>query len=89
MAEIKWNLQGFYDLRSAPGVRADLERRMTAIKEAAEAEGGQYVMGSQQGEKRPQGRWRTSLVTADVEAMKANGPDGDSPMVRALSNGRN
>lgn len=32
---IKWNLKGFRDLRNAPGVLADLDRRANKIAEAA------------------------------------------------------
>jgi hypothetical protein len=33
---------------------------------------GTYAVGSRQGRKAPQGRWRTTVVTADARAMANN-----------------
>ena len=80
--KIKWNTQGFYDLRREPGVVRDLERRAQAIASTASSSGkGRYETSSQQGAKRApfgpnasggkgkQGRWRTTVITADAKAQ--------------------
>ncbi|MBF6189426.1 hypothetical protein [Nocardia farcinica] len=60
-----------YQLRREPGVRADLERRGRAVlSRCGEAAG--YMMTSGQGAKRPQGRWRVAVFTANVTAMVDN-----------------
>ncbi|MBF6333442.1 hypothetical protein [Nocardia transvalensis] len=83
---IKWNIEGFYKLRKAPGLVVDLTERAERIKAAAEAEGGEYEIYSQQGEKKPQGRWRLSITTADPKAMYKNAVG--SPLLRAVDRGR-
>lgn len=73
MIRIRYNIPGFYALRSAPGVRAELERRASDIAARANAAGkGTFATSSQQGARRPQGRWRTTVVTADYRAKIAN-----------------
>lgn len=76
--KIKWNVQGFYDLRREPGVVSDLESRAERIASAARSSGdGRYETSSQQGKKGPsptggpgyQGRWRTTVITADAKAQ--------------------
>ena len=64
--------EAYHALRSEPGPVGDLEARAARVKRAAEAGGGKYVMGSRQGMRAPQGRWRTSVVTADPKAMRKN-----------------
>ena len=80
---IKWNNKGFYDLRREPGVVQDLERRARAVKEAA---GEGYEVGSIQGARNPQGRWRTSVITADYKSQKDNAKN--DTLLRALDRGR-
>lgn len=80
------NAQGYYELRSAPGVIADLEARAGRVKRAAEADGGKYVTGSRQGMRKPQGRWRTSVATADFRAMRNNAKNHS--LLKALDSGR-
>lgn len=70
---IEFNIDGFKELRSSPGVVSELESRGQRIVDAANARGkGTYAMGSRQGAARPQGRWRVSVVTADARAMVDN-----------------
>lgn len=83
---IKWNVQGFYELRSEPGVVADLEARAEAVAAAAGESGFHYETGSQQGAKKPQGRWRTSVVTADFDAILDNARH--QTLLKALDAGR-
>ena len=83
MAKVKMNLYGFYKLRSAPGVIADLERRAARVKAAA---GGDHDTSSQQGEKKPYGRWRTTVVAWSYADKKANAQS--NTLLRALDAGR-
>lgn len=69
---IEWNLQAFKEFRSAPGVRADLERRGRAILEACGGEAEGYGMSSEQGAARPEGRWQVDVGTITPEAMVEN-----------------
>jgi len=80
---IKHHIRGYKELRAAPGVVADLERRAGAVRAAA---GDGFEMGSRQGAARPQGRWRTSVVTATPKAMRKN--QRDNTLLRALESGR-
>lgn len=80
---IEWHNQGFYDLRRAPGVVEDLERRGRAVAAAA---GDGFELGSQQGAKRPQGRWRVGVVTATPEAMRKSAKH--DALLKALDAGR-
>lgn len=83
MTKIKWNKGALYELRSAPGVVADLERRAKAVEAAA---GPDYMMGSQQGAKKPQGRWRTSVVTMGRAGKRDNAKN--NTLIKALDAGR-
>lgn len=70
---IEWNLQGFHDLRSADGVKADLERRGRAVQEACGGEAAGYYLTSEQGAAHPQGRWQVSVIAGSEEARIENG----------------
>lgn len=83
---ITHNAAGYYQLRAAPGVKADLEARGGRVKRAASSDGGKYVMSSRQGAKAPQGRWRVSIATADAKAMRKNAKHHS--LLRALDSGR-
>lgn len=64
---------GFYQLRSAPGVVAVLEGHAARIAATANATGkGTYATSSRQGARRPYGRWRTTVITADFAAIRDN-----------------
>jgi hypothetical protein len=71
-ARIKWNPDGLYLLRSSPGVRADLEARGRRVLEAAGGTAAGFAMSSQQGQRRPQGRWRVTVITANRFAKRLN-----------------
>ena len=70
---IDWNPHAFYDIRRDPALIAHEEQVAQGIADRANAIGhGTYAVGSRQGARRPQGRWRTSVVTADARAMADN-----------------
>ena len=66
---VKHHIDGYKALRSSRGVVADLEARAARVQRAA---GDGYEVSSQQGAARPQGRWRTTVVTATRKAMLDN-----------------
>lgn len=72
---IKWKTGAFYKLRSEPGVQEALEELASAIasraNSMAKTKNG-FRTSSQQGARRPQGRWRTTVITATAEAMAKN-----------------
>ncbi|MFT4125081.1 MAG: hypothetical protein QM662_02470 [Gordonia sp. (in: high G+C Gram-positive bacteria)] len=70
---IEWNRSALYEMRSDPAlVAAEVAAAQRVCDEANRIGKGTYVVGSRQGAKRPQGRWRTSVVTADAQAMAHN-----------------
>lgn len=84
---INWKMSGFRQLRSEPGVVADLESRAKRVAQAASSmDGGNYKVTSQQGESKPQGRWRTSVWTGDPRTMRKNAKH--HTLLRALDHGR-
>lgn len=72
MARVKHHNRGYRQLRSDPGIVAKLEdisERTASRANNMMGEGpGHFVTGSRQGRARPQGRWRTSVVTATWKA---------------------
>lgn len=66
------NKQGFYELRAAPGIVADEERRAKAVLEACGGTEAGYMISSRQGKKKPQGRWGARVFTATAKAMARN-----------------
>lgn len=80
------NAGALYELRGEPGVKEDLERRARAVLEACGGEEAGYDMGSEQGAKRPQGRWRTAVYTRTEEGKRDNAEH--NTLVRNLSAGR-
>lgn len=70
---IDWNPNAQYEIRASPGVVSSTEAIARQKVEQANAAGkGTYAMGSRQGMRRPQGRWRATVVTADAQAMIDN-----------------
>ncbi len=80
--QIKWNNNAFYELRRSPEVIAMLEEKAKVVAAKAnaaipETDGypagtEHYATGSRQGERRPQGRWRTTVVTATEYGKRFN-----------------
>ncbi|MFC9768486.1 hypothetical protein [Rhodococcus jostii] len=86
---IRLHVAGFYTLRSAPRVRADLAGRAEAIASEAmlrSGEGAEYGTGSQQGARRPQGRWRSTVFTQNAHAMASNAKH--NTLIKSLDAGR-
>ncbi len=72
---IKWKDSGFYKIRSAPGVIADLEQRGRRVLDAANdtlAEKRGYRMSSFQGKRKPYGRWFVQVYTSSNHAKRSN-----------------
>ncbi|MFD4294140.1 hypothetical protein ACFWQG_13060 [Rhodococcus sp. NPDC058532] len=92
---VKINRAAFHALRSAPGVVAELDSRAEKIAAAAnetlpeqddpKGPPEHYVAGSQQGESKPQGRWRASVVTASAQAMASNAKN--NTLLKVLGSG--
>lgn len=81
--KVVFHKDAFYQLRSDPGVVSMLEEKAQRIADTANASGsGTYAVGSRQGARRPQGRWRASVVTADYAAMRDNAKN--NTLARAL-----
>lgn len=84
--KIEWHRGAFYRLRSEPGVVSALEG--WAERVADEANGlagtgtGGYRTSSRQGARRPQGRWRTTVITATADVMEDNA--ANNTLIRAL-----
>lgn len=77
----------FRALRSEPGVVGDLEARARRVQAAAaQSHGGTYMLSTRMGLAKPQGRWRTSVVTADHRAIRKNAKY--NTLLKALSYGR-
>lgn len=72
----------FYELRRSPGVRSMVDS--TAASLAARAGDG-FQWSSQQGERRPQGRWRAIVYPATFSARAKN--RRDNTLVRVLGGG--
>jgi hypothetical protein len=90
--DIRWKVAGFYQLRSAPPVKEALERVASQIAADADRLAGtsggfmvskpEFRTGSKQGRKKPQGRWRTTVITANATAMRKNAKH--NILIRAL-----
>jgi len=72
--KIKWKHGALYKIRKLPGVISGLEAWAEQIAADANSMGGTdgYKTSSVQGKRRPQGRWRTTVITATAEAMADN-----------------
>lgn len=74
MTRLKFKYGAMYRLRSEPGFRAIQESYAAKIAATANrvAKTDQFKTSSQQGARRPQGRWRTTVVTAGTKAKRHN-----------------
>ncbi|AXQ62843.1 hypothetical protein SEA_ANGELIQUE_12 [Gordonia phage Angelique] len=80
---LRFNIPGFYALRSDPGIVAQEEAMAQQVCDRANSIGkGTYAVGSRQGRKAPQGRWRTTVVTADARAIANNARN--NTLIRAM-----
>lgn len=62
-----------YNLRREPKLVAVEKAEAQKIADRANAAGkGTYVVGSRQGMRNPQGRWRTNVSTGDARAMASD-----------------
>lgn len=86
MARVQFKPNAFYELRRSPGVVAELESRARRILAAAGGEEAGYVMSSQQGARRPQGRWRTTVAAKSRKAKRQNAKN--NTLLHALDAGR-
>lgn len=76
---IRWKMGALYRLRSgtAPDsgkVQDELEQwaEKVAAKANRISKTGGYKTSSRQGKRKPQGRWRTTVITANAKAMRDN-----------------
>jgi len=71
--KVKFRRGCWYDVRRSSEVVSVLESAADRVADAANglsgAGDGGYMTGSRQGRRAPQGRWRTSVVTASAAAM--------------------
>lgn len=74
MIRIKWNHGALYRIRSAPKVVDELDDWAGKVASRANRMGkiDGYKTSSRQGARRPQGRWRTTVITANAKAMVDN-----------------
>lgn len=89
MAKVVFKPNAFYALRSEPKVRKDITARTERIAKAANRGANfkdDYRSDSRQGARRPSGRWRGSVITATVRAMRDNAKH--HRLLRSLDAGR-
>jgi len=86
----KLNNAGFYAIRRAPALVALENQIAKKIADEANRQSGLgddgYKTSSQQGAKRPQGRWRTTVITASEAAQHDNAKN--ATLQRSLDAGR-
>lgn len=81
-ARLRYNMRGYYRLRSEPGVRGALEAEGRSVAARAssmtpKARGGKlrnppYVVASYQGKRNPQGRWQVKVITGNPHSARHN-----------------
>jgi len=72
--QIVWKRGCWRKLRSEPGVQRALEQTAKRIANSCNraARTDEFKVSSQMGASRPQGRWRTTVITAGVHAARHN-----------------
>lgn len=83
--KIAYNIEGFYQLRSDPGVVENLEARGRAVLSAAGGRRAGFRMASRQGAKNPQGRHRVSVAAVTKRAKRKN--EEENTLIQALDAG--
>lgn len=74
--DIRWNLQGFRDLRTDPAVMAKIDEMAQRVAEAASASSGADGFEAQPVyETGGRVRARTAVITTTYEAMRAEAKD--------------
>lgn len=70
---VEFHAEAFYELRRDPAVIGECEAIAGQVADRAATIGkGSYAVGSRQGMRRPQGRWRATVITADHQAIRDN-----------------
>lgn len=82
MAKFKSDPNAHYEIRRSPEVRSAVDDLASMLASRA---GPGFTWSSQQGERRPSGRWRAIVFPETVEAMRRNARD--NVLVRALGGG--
>lgn len=85
LVRVVHKIEGYYQLRSEPGVVGDLEARGGRVQSAAGGTAAGYDMDSRQGAKGPQGRWRVTVAAVTRGAMLDNARN--NTLLRALGAG--
>lgn len=84
--KIKWNRSALRSIRygdTAPKVIEELDSRVEKVADRANAMAAangrpdaKYATGSRPGKRKPQGRHRTTVITANLDAMLDNAKHG-------------
>lgn len=72
---VKFSNRGFYDIRRQPALVAQEEKIANGIAQRCNRDLGEpngFRTGSRQGMRRPQGRWRTTVITVTRRAKRHN-----------------
>lgn len=77
--KIKWNNQGFYDVRRSGPVQSMIATTAAGIASRA---GSGYSWDAQQGRRNPQGRWRAIVFPDTWKARRDNARN--NTLVRSL-----
>ncbi|WP_446224975.1 hypothetical protein ACTWPB_07615 [Nocardia sp. IBHARD005] len=80
------NFAAMYEIRRMEGVVAEIDQRADQVLAACGGEAAGYKKGSTQGAKRPQGRWRSSVVTYNGTGIRDNA--ANHTLQRAIDSAR-
>lgn len=87
--EYHYNDDAFFNVRRTPEVQRKLEEIAEKIAAEANRQAGLedgYRTSSQQGQRSPQGRWRTTVITADLESVIDN--SRNNTLLRSIDAGK-